>query len=163
MSAERVPHRIRPFYAESDRNFVMNGWVSEMRRSHFARYVAQSVYWPAQHELVRQVLRASNTFVACDPDDADHIYGCIVHQPGERAIVHWLYVKGAVRRCGLARSLLEAAIGGRRPILCTQAPLLFDDRDLLARYEAVYCPYLLLGIAPQLPDRATTERDTGTV
>jgi GNAT superfamily N-acetyltransferase len=156
-----VPHRIRPF-DESDRHFVVRGWASEMRNSHFARCVPEWVYWPSQHELIRQVLEAATTLVACDPDDETHVYGCVVHQPGDHAIVHWLYVKGALRRCGLGRALLDAAIGERRPILFTQAPRIFDDRGLVSRYEAVYCHYLLLGIAPQLPERATTESDAAT-
>lgn len=142
-------HRLRPF-DETDRHFVTRGWVSEMRRSTFSRHVPQEIYWPCQHELVRQILEAATTIIACDPEDETHLYGCIVHQPGEQAVVHWLYVKGAMRRCGLGRALLDAAIGERRPIFCTQAPPLFSDRALVEKYQALYCHYLLLGIAPQL-------------
>jgi GNAT superfamily N-acetyltransferase len=119
-----------------------------MRRSAFSRHVPQAVYWPCQHEMVRQLLELGQTIVACDPQDPAHLYGCVTFQPAAAAIVHWLYVKGDYRRLGLARALVTAAVGDRRPILCTQAPELFNRRELVERHELVYCPYLLLGIAP---------------
>jgi ribosomal protein S18 acetylase RimI-like enzyme len=150
-----LPHALRPF-TESDRHFIARGWVSEMRRSGFARHVPQNVYWPCQHELVRQLLERAHTIVACDPEDPQHVYGCIVVQ-AEAPVIHWLYVKGSYRRVGLATALVTATFGDRRPLFCTQAPELFRDRELIERHEVIYCPYLLLGIAPQLPDRAPRE------
>ena len=154
----RLPHKLRPF-VEEDRNFVTRGWVSEMRRSGFARHVPSGVYWPCQHELVRQALAISATLVACDQSDENHLYGCIVYQPAHEAIVHWLYVKGDYRRLGMASALLEAAIGHQRPVYCTQAPELFNQRSLVQSHELVHCPYLLLGIAPPQAARPPMEPD----
>ncbi len=148
MSACRLAHRIRPA-AAGDRNFIVRGWVSEMRRAAYARYVPADVYWPSQHELIARLLDDANVIVACDPDDAHHLYGCTVwSEPPLGPVMHWLYVKGDFRRMGLAGSLLTAAVGDRRPVLCTQASRLFEEKSLIERHGLIYSPYLLLGIAP---------------
>ena len=130
-----------------------------MRHSAFSRHVSQQVYWPCQHEFIRRLMVLGETVVACDPEDETHLYGAICHQPGAAAIVHWLYVKGDYRRMGVARALMQACIGDKRPILCTQAPALFNDRAAVDKHQLVYCPYLLVGIAPSLPARAPVETD----
>ena len=152
MSDARLAHQLRPF-RESDRNFVTRGWTSEMRRAAFSRHVPQNVYWPSQHNLVADLLRLATTIIACDPQDEEHVYGCIVYQPAELAIVHWCYVKGDYRRVGLASALVVAAIGDKRPIYCTQPSELFNERTLVERHELVASPYLLLGIAPPAAER----------
>ena len=153
MSDARLPHQLRAF-RESDRNFVVRGWASEMRRASFSRHVPPDVYWPSQHELVAQLLSLATTIVACDPENNEHVYGAVVYQPAELAIVHWVYVKGDYRRIGLAASLVAAAIGDKRPIYCTQPSLLFNEaRELVEKHELIACPYLLLGIAPPPRER----------
>jgi hypothetical protein len=153
VSDARLPHQIRPF-VETDRNFIVRGWTSEMRRAAFSRHVSREVYWPCQHELVAQLLRLGTTLVASDPDNHDHVYGAIVYQPADLAIVHWCYVKGDYRRVGLAAALVLAAVGDRRPIYCTQPSLLFNEaRELVEKHELIACPYLLLGIAPPARER----------
>jgi GNAT superfamily N-acetyltransferase len=154
VSDARLPHELRPF-RESDRNFIVRGWASEMRRSAFSRHVPPEVYWPCQHELVAQLLKLGTTIVACDPDNEEHVYGAVVYQPADLAIVHWCYVKGDYRRVGLASALLVAAIGDRRPVYCTQPSVLFGEaRELVAKHELIACPYLLLGIAPPARERS---------
>ncbi len=152
-----LAHRMRAFEVETDLHFVRRAWASEMRRAAFSRHVPQAVYWPCQHELVGQLLAAGTTIVACDPADPAHVYGYVVHQPGPRAIVHWVYVKGAYRRMGVGAALMAAAVGERRPILCTQASELFNLRTLVEKHELIYCPYLLLGIVPDLQQTGEPE------
>ncbi len=130
-----------------------------MRRAPFSRHVRSDIYWPCQHEMVRQLLNLGQTIIACDPDDPEHLYGCVSFQPASAAIIHWLYVKGSCRRMGLGSALILAAVGDKRPILCTQAPAIFQVRELVDKHELIYCPYLLLGIAPPLPERAPREPD----
>jgi GNAT superfamily N-acetyltransferase len=145
---------------EADRNFIVRGWASEMRHSSWSRHVPSAIYWPSQHELIARLLQSASAMVACDPDDARHLYGCVVwERETPEVVMHWLYVKGDFRGMGLAGALLTAAIGDRRPILCTQASRIFHDAALVDRYGLVPTPYLLLGIAPP-PERLPPETET---
>lgn len=143
---------MRPLNAgdDSELNFVRKSWAKEMRRAAWTCHVAGPVYWPCQQELIARVMRDSVTMLACDPEDPGHIYGCIVVGWGDAQgtpIVHWLYVAGDFRGMGVARHLIEMTVGSHRPILCTQATEVLNDRALVDRYDILYCPYILLGIS----------------
>lgn len=173
---DAVPYLMRDA-GPADAPFIVNGWVREMRHSPWARHVPNGVYEPCQHELVHQVLAGSSAIVACNRDNPEHLYGCIVHSGRNKEyartwsnrsrIVHWVYVKGAYRGLGLGRALLFASFdGGQKPdeIVCTQASQLLANKDLVARYNVIYSPYLLLGIplpsaAPE--DAAASEHANG--
>lgn len=58
--------------------------------------------------------------VACAPDDEDQILGySIAERRPERAVVHWLYVRGPFRRFGVARRMMAAVIEGAKTITIT--------------------------------------------
>jgi GNAT superfamily N-acetyltransferase len=142
---------------EADRNFIVRGWVKEMRHSPWTRHVPNGVYYAAQHELVHRLLSTSRVLVACDPQHLEHVYGCVVASDlGPPRVVHWIYVKGAYRGLGLGRALLVSAFEdeGRLPaqLVCSQASKLFSDAALLERYHVVYSPYLLMGIRLPSPE-----------
>ncbi|HZU84363.1 MAG TPA: GNAT family N-acetyltransferase [Polyangiaceae bacterium] len=118
------------------------------------RYEPQEVYWDGQHRMIHRLLESEACLIAADAQDDDHLYGCVVFTPAKAAVVHWIYVKGTYRRVRLAEALLTEAIGDKRPIICTQANELFDNRELVARHQLVFCSRLLLGIAPNLPELA---------
>ena len=150
--------------------FIVSGWVKEMRHSPWTRHIPNAVYYAAQHELVHRLLAESNAVVACNRDNPEHLFGCVVfdHFEGGEPFVHWLYVKGAYRGLGHGRELLRHAFRGvphqHHRTVCTQASKLFDDAELVKRYGIVYSPYLLLGIplpsaAPE--DAAASEHANG--
>lgn len=123
-----------------------------MRKASWTRHVPGHVYLPCQRELIAELLRQSYVTLACNPRDPWHLYGCIVWEPG--VCVHWLYVAGDFRRMGVARSLLQTAWGDKRPIICSQATEVFNDRALVERYELLYFPYILLGFPIELMETA---------
>jgi GNAT superfamily N-acetyltransferase len=146
---------------DGDVGFVVDGWVHEMRHSPWSRYEDNRDYTAGQHELIHRLLPSSRCLIACDRDNPEHDFGCVVFLASGGALaLHWLYVKGAYRRLGLGRALLLAAKedAGAAPdaeVACTQATKLFEDQALTERYRLRYSPHLLLGIP--LPGRAVNE------
>lgn len=158
-----LPHAIRPAVS-SDLAMLVHAWTSEHRHSPFARFVRDQEYFPDQRQLVMDLLATSKTLVACNPDEPKHIFGYICFGPGNS--VHWVYVKSAYRRIGLADVLLKAAFPARaedEALFATQAgrmwsilePSIYDLRRLhgpdakwtpgaLTRRHIYYRPHLLM-------------------
>lgn len=112
---------------------VINAWVSEHRHSPAARFVRDREYFADQRALVVDLLHSSFTLVACAPDDESHIYGFICYGPANT--IHWVYVKSAYRRIGLADALLAAAFPNRNPdvhadeLFATQAGRMWSELE----------------------------------
>lgn len=119
---ELLPHRIRPA-VDADVALVTNAWVQEFRHAPAARFIRNADYYADQRTLIYRLLRASETLVACAPDDENHLFGFVTFGPG--MLVHWVYVKDSYRRIGLGDALLEAAFPGRdiaaTPLFATHA------------------------------------------
>jgi hypothetical protein len=62
--------------------------------------------------LIKKIIRNSSITLACDPDDADTIWGWICF---DSDLLHFIYVKSAFRGFGIGGGLLRStdAFGGR--------------------------------------------------
>lgn len=152
-----LAHRLRSAVA-GDTSLIINSWVSEHRHAPAARFVRDAEYFVDQRQLVIDLLRTSETLVACSPDEADHIFGYIVFGPGP--VVSWVYVKSSYRRIGLADVLLEAAFPARADgdcLFATQAGRMWGELEplpvkgraapgpgALSRRRIYYRPHLLM-------------------
>lgn len=67
----------------------------------------------AQRALCGALLHRSEVLVACNPEDAVHIYGIVVYELNPR-ILHWLFVKSDFRNQGVGTRLMRAAFGDFR-------------------------------------------------
>lgn len=98
---------IRPATPEDD-NFVLNAALITLRnRSHLSWHVGNSDFFAGEPRILKRLLARSRVLIAHPPDDAELIAGFIVVEPPE--LVHFLYVKAALRRQGVGRALLRAA------------------------------------------------------
>ncbi len=150
MSQCPLPHTLRP-YAETDLPVAVHAWTQELRHSGFSRSVPDNVYFPEQRRLVTALVCASTTLVACNPEDANHVFGyvCGVRGvPGSSvSVLHWLYVKSVYRKVGLGALLLDALLGTVEDRLLTywSQPSKFAALrpDVLTRWKIVPNPYVL--------------------
>lgn len=110
-----------------DRGYIMSTW-RKTARTHlrWLRDVPDSVYDDRRHGYVRHVEaildrcdsaaeKAARAIVACDPENPEILYGYAV---AEGEAIHMVYVRGAFRRQGVARGMLEA-LGIRVPTVAT--------------------------------------------
>jgi hypothetical protein len=88
-----------------DHDFVYATWLRAFRTSAFAHGIRTSVYFAGQHRRVATILARPGTTVLIAAPDGDDLtilgYAVI-----EGHTVHWVHVKEAFRRFGLARALL---------------------------------------------------------
>lgn len=128
-----LPHALR-LGEPGDRAFVQRSWLCEHRFAPSTRFVENAQYFADQHALIDDLLETSITLVACGADDPAHIYGFAVYGPGD--VVHYVYVKSAYRRLGLADVLLAAAFPGRtrdRALYATHAGRMWGEIEPGAR------------------------------
>lgn len=97
--------------APADVPFVLSSWLQAYHASLPAgarRILGPAEWFPAHRAVVERVLQGAAVTCAVIPDAAPpcDLYGYLVHAPG---VVHWLYVKPAYRRFGVARYLLAVA------------------------------------------------------
>lgn len=101
-----APYTIRPAIP-SDLNFIFSTWSKSYRyNSKLGRLCRNSIFFPAFQKVMDHLLGISPVNVASS-DDGLTIYGYIVYQPPN--ILHYVYVKDAFAKLGIAWALLGAS------------------------------------------------------
>lgn len=104
---------LRKATGEADRRFVLHTWMDSWfkGRSHRWRHASIRRCEAGHRAIIEQVLGWADCTIACLPDDPTVTLGWMVH---EGDCLHFVYVRPAVRRKGIARALRrEAAAGGQ--------------------------------------------------
>ncbi len=103
---------LRP--AESgDISFIFNSFLKSYRDGEAVRSVPNTVYYAEQHKVIEKILQRPQILVsvACCPEDHSEIYGFVICEYRDNtAIIHWCYVKFALRGFGVAKSLLDLVV-----------------------------------------------------
>jgi hypothetical protein len=97
--------------AESDDlPFIFSSLLKSHRNNSTVSGVSNSIYYDQQHKLVSNLLQnpTSIVIVSCDSTDPKTIFGYIVAEVAQDAVIlHYVYVKHAVRGFGMARALVS--------------------------------------------------------
>jgi GNAT superfamily N-acetyltransferase len=116
---------VRDFEPEVDGNFVYSSWLNSYRESAIGGWksptgeaMALGVYYKrARSRIDALIKRGAELKVACDPEDTNIILGWMC---AEDPVLHYVYVKEAYRRQGIALSLLAACgLSSSRIIPCS--------------------------------------------
>ena len=132
--------------AENEKAFIYNSWLKSYGKSNEARRMIGRVYFQGFENIINQI-RDSNAYVALalNPDDSDQILGYVVFSFDDEialSVIHYVYVKEAFRRLGIAKKLLDQAHGKVKDeaIICTFANEIFDE--LKDKYLLTYNPFM---------------------
>lgn len=90
-----------------DMGFIVNSWVRSYENSPFARALGPA-YLNLQDTIAKRIIAKEATLVLCLSDDPETIVGWAC--TGEN-VVHYVYVKSAWRKRGLAKRLLAPYMG----------------------------------------------------
>ena len=123
---------VRP-YERSDGVFVHNSWLSS------SWHIYKDLPTKAKQLMsirIEKVSAQSQILMCVDKEDPEIIYGYVVW---EQDVVHWLYVKYAFRKMGLASYLLEMlpASAKRQHSIQTKA-----GQHLIDKYESKLTPFI---------------------
>jgi GNAT superfamily N-acetyltransferase len=120
------------------KNLIYATWLRCYEASSLAaKNIPRDVFFGEHHKLLDSIFaRGPEVRLAVLPDEPDVVLGWSVHEGG---IVHFVYVKPAFRKHGVAAALLE---GVQRPFVYTHwTHALRELHGKLA--GCVYNPYLL--------------------
>lgn len=88
---------------------VYDAWAQSFRKSPFAGCVRNDMWDQVQRATISELLTRSTVVVAIADEGERRVIGYSVSEPG---VLHWLYVKNALRRLGCGARLLEETTQG---------------------------------------------------
>lgn len=96
---------------DADRTFIVSNWSSCFKKSHSAGIIHTDDWASVMHAQLERVLDrpGSRALIAFEKSEPDFFYGFIAGDTSEETpVVHYVYVKEAYRRSGIARGLFDA-------------------------------------------------------
>jgi predicted GNAT family acetyltransferase len=146
---EELDIKLRP-YEPSDFNFIINSWLNSSHELFPARKINKKYFNKVNTPILSLLLSQCTILVACNKDDANHIFGYLVYERiANEIIIYWLYVKKELRNFGIASKLINKAIPEftKQPIAITSIPNLKapieDKLDVLTKYNLIFDPYIV--------------------
>lgn len=141
MSKQDLPITLRQPHAE-DIPFIFSSWLKSYRSSLHVKNISNTVYYGEHHKVLERLMKRSEALIACNPEDANQIYGYLIYEKITGILVtHYCYVKQPYRRLGICHQLLSAA--GRdkdEPFVYTHETFLGEK--ISGRLRAMYNPYV---------------------
>jgi len=139
-----LPVQVRDM-TENDTSFIYSTWLKSYRHSTFAKDLSNDVFFAYHKEAIAKILDSDSTRVSMlvNSDDHDQIYGYGIQQlAGKQSITHFIYVKFAFRKLGLATRLIESMSLFPHPInFITHIPR--NYQTLKSKYGLEYNPYII--------------------
>jgi GNAT superfamily N-acetyltransferase len=113
LGSDGLPFSVRS-YVPGDRNLILHSWIQNAQR--FSRLRAG--YARAAEERIKELLGgAGRCLVACSQREPGRVFGWAVAQgPVGGGVLHFVYVKRALRRQGIGGALLRALGLDKRPV-----------------------------------------------
>lgn len=96
---------------QEDWAYLYATWLKHYKfSSDFAKRIPHSIFFHKHHLLIGSILRKKETvtLIAYPKDSPEIIVGYITYEkPSTRPVIHFIYVKRAFRKMGVARELIE--------------------------------------------------------
>ena len=137
--------------------WVVNSWL----KSHYERGRSMWAdghpreYWTQHWELATRLIERAGVLIAHQPGAPDLFLGWVCTDP-VRKVCHYVYVKHAFRRGGVATRLLSRVHGPRPVLRYTHQPARAQLREAADKLGWTYSPYALMeSLDGHKIDRAT--------
>lgn len=90
---------------EQDTNFILSTWLKgALHGNSFFSLIPRDTFFENYERVIKAIIERAETRIATLPDDPNIILGYSVTEPG---IIHWVYVKKAWRKMGIAKTLTQ--------------------------------------------------------
>lgn len=139
--SDEIPIEIR-VAEEADVPFILSSYLRGNRQEGALRHMTHPAYYAQQTPVAVAMVRTARVLIAADVEDPWHILGWIAFSvtPAGELIVHYVYVKSAVRRFGVARRLFQHVNPTGAAVVATHTGRAFEA--LRGRYRLAYAPAL---------------------
>ena len=112
----------------------------------FAQNMSNDTFFHHHKQVIEKILEKPDvhTIMIVEDTDLDHIYGyAVVENLGEAHIIHYVYVKHAYRKLGLAKTLLEAMIPKLGDKLTFVTHESRHHKQFKDKFNLEYSPYMI--------------------
>ena len=121
---------------QEDSSFIVASWLSSVKK-HLDKDIPYDIRHNEYKNLIQTVLsNDTNVIVAVSPEDDDYINGYAVYN---HDVLHYIYVRYALRRQGLATFLMESII---EPKYITHKPLWYYKAKDELKKKFIYNPFI---------------------
>ena len=141
----KLPISYRPM-SQKDNGFLYSTWLKSYRQMPYAQNMSNDTFFHHHKQVIEKILAKPNTTVTviCEDTDPDHIYGySVIETYGDASIIHYVYVKHAYRKLGLAKALLQANI----PLLGQKLTFVSHEsrhhQVFKGKFSLEYNPYII--------------------
>lgn len=138
-----IPLLIRDGLGE-DSPYVFATWLKAQRTQGDRAEMRNSVYFENEKRRVGYLLSRSRVLMAVNPDDAAHLYGYVVFsRVSEITLVHFLFVKPAYRKLGVATALMRDVcprLGKEELVITAVSP---EAVRMKRKWQLVFNPHLV--------------------
>lgn len=86
---------------DKHQNFILDSWLKSFKVTKLAKHSAREDYYPIQQAIIKAILRSATVKMATS--DGEFV-GYVV---ADKSCLHYVYVKHALRRFGVASRLLD--------------------------------------------------------
>lgn len=101
-----------------DEAIVFKSWLLGHRKGgDWPPRLASRRYFEEHKATIARLLADGYALIACNAERPAHVLGFAVH--AAPAVLHWIYVKQAMRGAGIGRHLLKRAGLWGRPVICS--------------------------------------------
>lgn len=103
-----MPNFIIRDFIDTDKYVIQSTWLNGLKfSSYWFRSIPNEVFFEQFKDYYYQIIKKSKTKVICLPDAPEVLLGYAVYTDN---ILHWVYVKLAFRKLGLAKALVPENI-----------------------------------------------------
>ena len=128
---------------KQDIPFILSSWLKSFWNAPAVRGMTKTLYFRHEREAAVRLIQQSSIVMAVNPEDGDEIYGYIVYEVVDGAyIMHYVYVKQAYRRKGLATNLIVRTIGDCEVAFYSHRTA--GSARLANKYKLNYTPHMAL-------------------
>lgn len=131
-----------------DEPFIRNSWLKSLRNVQPYKDVPNAIYYVKQNKVLDAIFKDSYVLVAADPEDDSCIWGwvCFGQTPlgsEQVPVLHYVYVKNALRGFGVARELLNAAsLSGHEMVIASVWTPRMSESKLRHEYKLIADPFV---------------------
>lgn len=145
-----VELRIRPAVS-TDVAYLIRTYLANWQDSPTVRRVDRDTFYVEERRVFERLLNEATVLVATSRNDLDYVLGFLLGEASDVGpVLHWCYVRHAVRRLGIARALVETfcagQVGTRWFTRWTPSGAAALTRDGRARDGFNHNPYLSAGV-----------------
>lgn len=120
------------------------------------RGVPDRIYYYQHHKVLEEVIPRSIVLVACADDNPDQILGWICAETvnGPALVIHYVYVKYAMRKWGIAKQLVQLLQASEQPVAVFHTHRTKAGKSIVLDKKLgwIYNPYLLFQDLPESED-----------